>query len=166
MKRWHSWTPRPLREHLLARKLERELAALSDEYTSKLEKARSRGDQEVHDYLVHDWVWNKTWRETELGRIRTDKLVRRAERRGIDLRAKQDWWTEKKWDLDEDEMDNNQVKVLTESGLAQAKRLIRNDFRQSVKWWVEVVGQVAVALTGLGGIVIGILSLLNLRLVE
>ena len=95
---------------------------------------------------------NAGWPEAELGKIRTTKLVRRAKRRGIDLYANQDWWT--------DHMET-QTKFLTNIGLAQAKRLIRDDFRQSVKWWVEVVGQVAMALAGLGGIAIGILSVLN-----
>ena len=54
-----------------------------------------------------------------------------------------------------------QTKVLTDIGLARSKRLIRDDFRQSVKWWVEVASQVAMALAGLGGIAIGILSVLN-----
>ena len=154
-KRWHAWTPRPLREHLRARKLERELASLSDEYTSKLEEVR-REDQNV---LVQEWEWKSGCLDTELGKIKTDKLVRRAERRGIDLCANQDWWDS----IDEGEWTGmeSQIKVLTDNGLAQAKRLIRDDFRQSVKWWVEVVAPVVAALTGLGGTVIGILSVLN-----
>ena len=154
-KRWHAWTPRSLREHLRARKLERELTALSDEYTSKLEEAR-REDQNV---LVQEWDWKAGCLDAELGKIKTAKLVRRAERRGIDLYANQDWWNS----IDEGEWTGmeSQMKVLTDHGLAQAKRLIRDDFRQSVKWWVEVASQVAMALAGLGGIAIGILSVLN-----
>ena len=124
------------------------VVALSDEYTSKLESHSPN----LHPEIVAEWSWHAGWPEAELGKIRTTKLVRRAERRGIDLYANQDWWT--------DHMET-QTKFLTDIGLAQAKRLIRDDFRQSVKWWVEVVGQVAMALAGLGGIAIGILSVLN-----
>ena len=147
-KRWHTWIPRPLREHLRARELEWVVIALSDEYASKLESHSPN----LHPEIVAEWSWHAGWPEAELGKIRTTKLVRRAKRRGIDLYANQDWWT--------DHMET-QTKFLTKIGLAQAKRLIRDDFRQSVKWWVEVVGQVAMALAGLGGIAIGILSVLN-----
>ena len=148
--RWHSWMPGPLREHLRAWELKRNIAALEEDYTSQLEEA-PRGSHK-HQELVNEWSWHSGWPEAELGKIRTNKLVWRAERRGIDLRAKQDWWT--------DHMES-QAQFLTDIGLAQAKRLIRDDFRQSVKWWLEVAGQVAVVLAGLGGIAIGILSSLN-----
>ena len=153
-KRWHSWIPRPLRKHLRALELERDLAALSDEYTSKFEEAL----REDLDVIGQEWERKSGYLNAELGKIRTDKLVRRAERRGIDLHAKQEWWDS----IDEGEWTGmeSHIKVLTDTGLAQAKRLIRDDFRQSVKWWVEVVALVIAALTGLGGTVIGVLSLL------
>ena len=122
-KRWYPWTPRLLREQLRIWELERNIAAIADEYRPKLAKARSE-DQEA---LFHEWDWKSGQPEAELRKIRTNKLLRRAERRGVDLHAEQSWWTEHPNPQMEPE-------ILTDIGLAQAKRLIRNDFRQSVKW--------------------------------
>ena len=110
-KRWNSWTPRLLREQLRVWEIERSIAAIADEYRSKLAKARSEEDR---DALFYEWDGKSRWPEAELGKIRTNKLVRRAERRGIDLYAEQSWWTEHQ---------NSQIEpqILTEIGLAQAK---------------------------------------------
>ena len=85
--------------------------------------------------------------KAEIGKIKTNKLVRRAKRLGIDdLSAQQGWWT--------DDQQEYPTPFLNDSGLTQAKLLIQDRFRQSVKWWFWV-------LTVPGGLAAGIYSLFN-----
>ena len=141
---WHSCIPNRLQERRLVWALKREIAALEDDFSTQYENARNEGQQEE---AVMAWHHESERPEAELGKIETNKLLRRAERRGLDLYDEQSWWTDHP-------NHQTEARFLTYSGRGKAKRLIRNDFRQSAMWWI-------MALTGLGGTVIGILSLLN-----
>ena len=145
---WHSWIPRSLREYLRKSELEREITALNDDFTTRLKDARNEGEEQN---LLRKWSGITEWPEAELGVIKTKKFLRRAERRGINLYADQSWWTEL-------EHQHGPTRFLTDPGLSQAKRLLRDDFFKSVKDWVQICYQLTMMLIGLGGIVIAILN--------
>ena len=109
---------------------------------------RNEGEQQI---FVNDWFMKRGWLETELGAIKTEKLLRRGERRGINLYADQSWWTET-------ERQYSHTRFLTDTGLSQANRLLRDDFLKSVKDWVHIYYQVTMMLIGLGGIIIAVLN--------
>ena len=145
---WRPWIPRPLREYLRKSELERKLTALNDDFTTKLDDARNESEEHK---LLDEWSMRTEWPEAELGVIKTKKFLRRAERRGINLYADQSWWTEL-------EHQYGPTRFLTDPGLSQAKRLLRDDFFKSVKDLVQICCQVTMMLIGLGGIVIAILN--------
>ena len=138
-----SWIPNRLREHLRVKKLQRNLAALEGDYTSQLKQAHSQSER---DQLTGKWDFEEEYLEAEIGKIKTNKLVRRAKKFGIDLSAQQGWWT--------DDQQEYPTSFLNDSGLTQAKLLIQDRFRQSVKWWFWI-------LTVLGGLAAGIYSFFN-----
>ena len=72
-----SWTPNQLREHLRVKKLQRNLAALEGDYTSQLEQAHSQSER---DQLTGKWDFEEEYLEAEIGKIKTNKLVRRAKK--------------------------------------------------------------------------------------
>ena len=138
---WRPWIPRPLREYLRKSELERELTALNDDFNTRFKDVRNKGEEQD---LINEWDRNTRWQEAELGRIKTEKLVRRAERRCIDLYAKKDWWTD-------DGYSETRFRYLTDSGLIQAKCLIRADR-------LENFYKVSMLLIALGGIIVAILN--------
>ena len=139
------WVPNWLREHLRVDKLQRNIAALEGDYTSQLEKVHSKYER---DQLTGKWDWEEAYLEAEIGKIKTNKLVRRAKRLGIDdvLSAQQGWWT--------DDRQEYPTPFLNDSGLTQAKLLIQDRFRRLVKWWFWVI-------TVPGGLAAGIYSFFN-----
>ena len=145
---WHSWIPRVLGESLRQSQLERTFTALKDDFATKFEGVRTEGEEQD---LVNEWHRISEWPGAKLAEIKTEKLLRRAERRGINLYADQSWWTEL-------EHQYGPTQFLTDPGLSQAKRLLKDDFLKSVKDWVQICSQVAMMLIALGGMVIAILN--------
>ena len=88
---WHSCIPNRLQERRLVWALKREIAALEDDFSTQYENARNEGQQEE---AVIAWHHKSERPEAELGKIETNKLLRRAERRGLDLYDEQSWWTD------------------------------------------------------------------------
>ena len=72
---------------------------------------------------VENGDFEEEYLEAEIGKIKTNKLVRRAKKFGIDLSAQQGWWT--------DDQQEYPTSFLNDSGLTQAKLLIQDRFRQS-----------------------------------
>lgn len=85
----------------------------------------------------------------------TDDLLARATKRGIELPRDKDHW----WWSDADYAGENARSYLTDIGKAGAQRLIRDDRRSSLKWWIDVCVPIFTALTGLAGAAIGIIAL-------
>ncbi len=88
--------------------------------------------------------------------IETERLLRKATKLGIDFPDKPGWW----WnDIDDEGV--NYRNYLTDSGEAGVLRLIREERRKSVEWWVKIIGGVITLLTGLAGSIIGIIAILK-----
>jgi hypothetical protein len=89
--------------------------------------------------------------------LETDQILEKAESYGIELpKDKSRWW----WD-DIDYEGENFRSYLTEAGKAGVKKMIRDERRLTVEWWVKIIVGILAALTGLVGSIIGVLSVLK-----
>jgi hypothetical protein len=93
----------------------------------------------------------------------TDGLTCELLRRGIEPPRGHGMW----WDDSEDhggtieEIEAATMFYLTDKGQAAARRLIREDRRKNIEWWVKVIGSIAALVTGLLGALIGVIALLK-----
>ena len=146
---WLSWRSE---ESTRIRALERRL----EDITSRFEQAFERAPKHSQGSLVSAWTDTSESLEAELGRLRTNRLERKAIQRGINLHDQQDWWT-----THEDEQGTS-TEYLTDTGQAQANKRLRDDFRQSVQWWTDIGAKMIPLLTGLIGLVGTLIGLLAL----
>ncbi|MDT4896503.1 MAG: hypothetical protein QOH25_1580 [Acidobacteriota bacterium] len=96
----------------------------------------------------------------------TTALKREATRLGIDIPRRADWWWEDEdgyegMTLEAIELTREQNLYLTELGKAGVKKLIRDEKRRNVEWWLRVVGSIIALITGLLGALIGVLAFLT-----
>lgn len=97
-------------------------------------------------------------RQLRLAVIDTDRLLMKVRQLGIELPSKKDsWWWD---DLDYAGPDDYRS-YLTDIGKAGVSKLIRDERRKNIEWWVKIIVTVITALTGLVGSLIGVLSVLN-----
>lgn len=97
-------------------------------------------------------------RQQRLAVIDTDRLLRQVRELGIELPTKKESW----WEDDLDYVGPADCSSwLTGIGKAGVSKLIREERRKNIEWWVKIVVTVVTALTGLVGTLIGVLSVLN-----
>ena len=91
----------------------------------------------------------------QLDDLETDRLVRKARCLGIEIPNTSSWW----WN-DSDYVDSpDDVSFgLTEIGKAGVSRLIREEKRKSIEWWVRVIVPVLTALLSLLGLVVALVT--------
>lgn len=87
--------------------------------------------------------------DRELEVIDSKILLETAERYGLELQPKADWWS------DED------VEVLSNKGRYVVRRLVRDERRRNIEWWVRVVSPFLGYLVGLMGLLIALLTILG-----
>lgn len=90
--------------------------------------------------------------QVELAELETERLIRKARRRGIELPKEPSWWWE------DAEPDGNEVFYLTDIGRAGVARLIREDKRASIEWWVKITVPVLTAIITLLSLVVALVS--------
>src|SRR5207248_6770021 len=92
----------------------------------------------------------------------TDRVCGELVRRGIDPPRGHGMW----WDDMEDHVARSKIEAatnfyLTEKGEATARRLIREDKRRNVEWWIKKIGSIVAFVTGLLGALIGVIAVLK-----
>lgn len=131
------------------RKLKREIILLEKEESTLGENTNPKEKSELYSKLGD--------RHRKLSAIETDKILSKVQKLGIELpTGKKHWW----WD-DIDYEGEDFRNYLTDDGKAGVKKLIRNERRNSVDWWVKMIVSVLAALTGLIGSIIGVLAVLK-----
>lgn len=78
-----------------------------------------------------------------------------AERLGIDIPDRQNWWAND--DAEGNLSPDDTTWWLSEKGRIGLANLIKQERRKDFEWWLKVIA----ALTGLGGVFIGIISALK-----
>jgi len=102
--------------------------------------------------VIHNKIYKYNRR---INVLETDKILDKAQSYGIELpKDKKHWW----WD-DIDYEGENFRSYLTDVGKAGVKKLIRDEKRLNVEWWVKIIVSIFAALTGLVGSIIGVLSI-------
>jgi len=85
----------------------------------------------------------------------SELLLAKAERLGIDLPERKDWWSND--DVMNELSPDDVTWWLSQKGRIGIANLIKQERRKDLEWWLKVIG----ALTGLGGVLIGIISALK-----
>lgn len=98
--------------------------------------------------------------QRELAELDTNQLVRKAGRRGIQIPDNENWWREDET-FEGREILNGVYEgkfYLTEFGKAGVSRLIQDDRRKSIEWWVKILTPVLSALIALLGVIVALVS--------
>lgn len=95
--------------------------------------------------------------------LESDVILEEAQQLGIELDNKSSWWFD---DVDPDDPggpppDYAITRWLSPLGKAIATRSIREERQKDIEWRVKLIVMVLTALTGIGGIIIGILAFLK-----
>lgn len=85
----------------------------------------------------------------------SELLLTKAERLGIDLPDKKDWWSND--DVHSELSPDDITWWLSRKGRIGVANLIKQERRKDVEWWLKIIA----ALTGLGGVLVGIISALK-----
>lgn len=130
------------------RSLRRSIKELEEKYAPLVDAA---GEDE---YLVIDnYIDDVSAYEPRLKFLKTNQLLRKATKLGIDVPAKNTDWFSDTYSVHVD----SHYRVLTELGEAKVRNLIRKQKREDMEWWLKVIG----ALTGLIGVLIGLVAILK-----
>ena len=95
--------------------------------------------------------------------VETDTVIAELQRRGIPLPHGSEFWfndmEEQSGTLEEIELSTRSY--FTPAGKAEANHQIKLDRRRNIEWWVKIIGQIGVLLTGLLGALIGLLAIIR-----
>lgn len=146
-KAWlHASAPDRFVEWRKRRALRREIRRLDDEFDKEVQAAHVNEKLNIYSR----WDFETGWSRAELGGLETRRLARRVEARGLDIPRDDASWEHHR---------DTDTKYLTDAARARLRRMIRQDFRDSVKWWVDILAPLLGALTGIIGALIGLLAL-------
>jgi len=100
--------------------------------------------------------------ERKLAAFEYEHLLTTANRLGVDIpthEEKPSWWSSNS----SKGMDFGSATVywLSDAGEAGLSKLIRQEKRKNVEWWIRTVGSIVGLLTGLLGALIGVIALLK-----
>ncbi len=145
-------------------KKRRELQARINSLKEREVTSRARTDSNSPEYNpdatpeLHGYEIGSLQRQ--LADLETDRLVRKARRLGIEIPQKESWWWED--ETFEGEVINGVHEgkfYLTEFGKAGVYKLIKEERRKSIEWWVKITTPMLSALIALLGLIVAIISL-------
>lgn len=90
-----------------------------------------------------------------LDSIETKRLTSKAQRLGIDLPAKPQWW----WDDSEALGPEDANYYLTDIGKAGVTKLIRDERRKNIEWQVKTITPIIGALISLLGLIVALVTI-------
>jgi hypothetical protein len=94
-------------------------------------------------------------RQKRLAAINTDRLIRKVCQLGIELpKGKDSWW----WDDLDYEGPDNYRNYLTDTGQAYVSKLIRDERKKNIEWWVKTITPLLGALISLLGLIVALIS--------
>ena len=148
-------------ERKQGRRLRREIASLKEQQAKAL--APLDGESNLRRKLPPH-AFKIATMQLELAELDTNRLVRKARRRGIQIPHSENWWWED--ETFEGETFNGVCEgrfYLTESGKAGVSRLIQDDRKKSIEWWVRIITPVLSALIALLGVIVALVSVSRKR---
>jgi hypothetical protein len=95
--------------------------------------------------------------------VETETLIAELQRRGISPPCGSEFWFD---DVEEqsgtlEEIELSTRSYFTPAGKAEANHQIKLDRRRNVEWWIKIIGQIGVLLTGVLGALIGLLTIIK-----
>lgn len=119
----------------------------------QIERLKKQGDEGSNELKA---------RERKLAAFEYEHLLATAHSLGVDIpthEEKPSWWSSNS----SRGMDFGPATVywLSDTGEAGLAKLIREEKRKNVEWWVRTVGSIAGLLTGLLGALIGVIAFLK-----
>lgn len=144
------------RDHRNLRKLRREI--------SVLEKKTAGWDWRVAEWFGKDSEQAKEQEKLQnklyplkqrLDAIETERLTKKARQLGIEIPSTRTWWWD---DLDYVSSPGEATFYLTDIGKAGVSKLIREEKRKNIEWWVKTITPILGALISLLGIVVALIS--------
>jgi hypothetical protein len=96
----------------------------------------------------------------QLVELETDRLVKKAQRMGIEIPRKDNWWWEDET-FDGPMISNGVYEgkfYLTEWGKAGVSKLIREERRKSIEWWIKVITPILSAIIALLGLIVALVT--------
>jgi lipopolysaccharide export LptBFGC system permease protein LptF len=90
-----------------------------------------------------------------LDAIETERLTKKARQLGIEIPSNRTWWWD---DLDYVSSPDEATFYLTDIGKAGVSKLIREERRKNIEWWVKTITPILGALISLLGLVIALIS--------
>lgn len=94
----------------------------------------------------------------EIEGLETDFLLKRIETLGIELpKGKSSWWRN---DIEYSDFDDVRF-YLTSTGKRYVNKLIRDERKKNIEWWIKLVGGLIPMLTALAGTIAAILAVLS-----
>jgi len=92
-----------------------------------------------------------------LDAIETERLMKKVRRLGIELPSKNNWW----WDnLDQAGADDYHS-YLTDVGKAGVSKLIREERRKSIEWWVKIIAPLLPPVISIIGLLVALLTVIR-----
>jgi hypothetical protein len=90
-------------------------------------------------------------------------LVNEARRRGIALSKDADWWSTDRKDYeghgwDEQFVEDMSSTWLSETGRAMVTRLIADDRKKNIEWWIKILTPLLAAVISLMGLIVALVT--------
>jgi hypothetical protein len=137
------------KEHQQVKVLKRGIKELDKKYDSLIAKS----GEEYEERLIDDYIDEVSIYRPRLDYLKTQKLLRKASKLGIEV--KPEWGN---WFIKQENVYTEQTYlVLSDIGEAKVRNLIRKQKREDMEWWLKIIG----ALTGLVGTIIGLVAILK-----
>jgi hypothetical protein len=101
--------------------------------------------------------------QKQLGEFESKLLIDEARRRGISIPKEPDWWSTDRGDYEghgwqEQFVVDMSTCWLSETGRAMVTRLIKDDRKKNIEWWVKMVAPLLAALISLMGLVVALVT--------
>lgn len=100
--------------------------------------------------------------ERAFEQFESNLLVQEAVRRGITISKDADWWSSDRSDYehcqDQQFVDDMTTYWLSRTGRAMVTRLIKDDRKKNIEWWVKLVVPLIAALISLLGLIVALIT--------
>ncbi|HEX8475041.1 MAG TPA: hypothetical protein VF666_13510 [Pyrinomonadaceae bacterium] len=138
------------------RKLRREISALKKKTAGWDWRADDWFGKDSEQAQEQKKLRNKLYPLKErLDAIETERLTKKAHRLGIELPSNSNWW----WsDIEHVSSPDEATFYLTDIGKAGVSKLIRDEKRKNIEWWVKTITPILGALISLLGLIVALVS--------
>lgn len=96
-----------------------------------------------------------SYSQLDFAGLETERLMRKVRRLGIELPKASDWWFD---DSHYGDSSDGVRFYLTETGRAGVSKLIREERRKSIEWWVKIITPILGAIISLLGLIVALVS--------